>query len=394
MKQGSWGWVQRVLRGASKRSQGNSTSECTCPGRRDVASAASVSRVEACDRPTSVLHHTTASQGREAILNAWQYGTRGPQGGLTTWVVVFAAGTAAGTLMAGSANALDKLSIDDFVAWGGRVPRPWLPESWNRRSAPGMFLGSRPANMQGSLTPNFIADAAAQAAPSVVNISVHGNGLPVQNGKFEAGSGFIISPDGMIVTNAHVLRDALEGQTKGSFPIMVSLQDERVFEAHVLRCDRVSDLAILKIEAKEPLPCAKLGTSSRLRVGEWVLAMGSPLHLQNSVTAGIVSCVDRKAVDLGLAKAQTDYIQTDAAVNSGNSGGPLVNLCGEVVGISSLKAVSADGVSFAIPVDAAKEIIDQVSFQVTLYFCHCSFEIVCIDFPSDTCHVEIWGMAV
>ncbi|KAL0050347.1 hypothetical protein WJX82_009455 [Trebouxia sp. C0006] len=128
----------------------------------------------------------------------------------------------------------------------------------------------------------------------------------------------------------------------------------------VLMFDRISDLAVIQITSSQPLPTVKLGTSKGLRAGEWVLALGSPLHLQNSVTAGIISCVDRKAADLGLPRVRTEYIQTDAAINKGNSGGPLVNLQGEVIGLACFKALSADGVSFAIPIDTAKDVIEQL----------------------------------
>lgn len=123
----------------------------------------------------------------------------------------------------------------------------------------------------------------------------------------------------------------------------------------------VSDLAVVKVDSDLPLPTVQLGRSHNLQAGQWVLALGSPLHLQNSVTAGIISCVDRKAVDLGLAGARTDYIQTDAAINKGNSGGPLVDIEGRVIGISAMKAVAADGVSFAIPIDTAVEVMRQLA---------------------------------
>ncbi|DBA85233.1 TPA: hypothetical protein ACH3X2_005937 [Trebouxia sp. C0005] len=234
--------------------------------------------------------------------------------------------------------------------------------------------------------PHFIADAAATAAPAVVNITVSKAGLPVPQD--HSGTGFIYSSDGCILTNAHVIADALPSsdlangysssstscsnssrssdpnigaiKDNSSKPIKIALQDGRIFQGSVLMFDRISDLAVIQIISSQPLPTVKLGTSKGIRAGEWVLALGSPLHLQNSVTAGIISCVDRKAADLGLPRVRTEYIQTDAAINKGNSGGPLVNLQGEVIGLACFKALSADGVSFAIPIDTAKDVIEQL----------------------------------
>jgi HtrA serine peptidase 2 len=227
--------------------------------------------------------------------------------------------------------------------------------------------------LAGCLSPFFIADAAAKAAPAVVNILVqHGGAVPSGS----SGSGFIVSKDGTVLTNAHVVADALPGGFGGpgllsrenysscdndARAITVTLQDGRIYEATVAAHDWISDLAVLKIkEAEGLLPMARLGASAGLRVGEWVVTLGSPLHLQNSVTAGIVSCVDRKGTELGLAGARTEYIQTDAAINRGSSGGPLVNLAGEVVGVSCMKALAADGVSFAIPIDTVREVVAQL----------------------------------
>jgi len=122
--------------------------------------------------------------------------------------------------------------------------------------------------------------------------------------------------------------------------VIVTLPDGRVFEGKVMNFDEQSDVAVVKIHAGEDLPVVRLGNSNALRAGEWVVALGSPLHLHNTVTAGIVSAVARPATDLGLSTTN-DYIQTDAAINIGNSGGPLVNLAGEVIGINTLKAVAA-----------------------------------------------------
>ncbi|CAM6122297.1 unnamed protein product [Calypogeia fissa] len=205
-------------------------------------------------------------------------------------------------------------------------------------------------------TRHAIADAAAKAAPAVVNITVSiGGRISFAQ---TAGSGFIIDPDGTILTNAHVVADESVGPYKGK--IVVTLQDGRNFPGEIVSYDVLADIAVIKVHSKKPLPTVEFGSSRKLRPGEWVVAVGSPLHLQNSVTVGIVSCVDRKSTEMGLRGAHADYIQTDAAINQGNSGGPLLNLDGQVIGINTMKALAADGVSFAIPIDSALKIMQQL----------------------------------
>ncbi|MEN3278332.1 MAG: serine protease Do [Massilia sp.] len=167
---------------------------------------------------------------------------------------------------------------------------------------------------------------------------------------FGAGSGFIVSPDGVILTNAHVVQGADE--------VTVKLADRREFRAKVLGSDPKTDVAVLKIDAKN-LPVVPIGNSRNLQVGEWVLAIGSPFGLESTVTAGVVSATGR---NLG-AESQVPFIQTDVAVNPGNSGGPLFNTRGEVVGINSQiysQTGGYMGMSFAIPMDVAVRIKDQI----------------------------------
>ena len=164
------------------------------------------------------------------------------------------------------------------------------------------------------------------------------------------GSGFIISADGIILTNAHVVRGAKE--------VSVKLTDRREFRAKVLGADAKTDIAVLKIEASN-LPVAKLGKTSDLKVGEWVLAIGSPFGFENTVTAGVVSAKGRSLPD----DSAVPFIQTDVAINPGNSGGPLFNARGEVVGINSqiyTRSGGYQGVSFAIPIDVANKIKNQI----------------------------------
>ncbi|MEY2897689.1 MAG: hypothetical protein RL669_1958 [Pseudomonadota bacterium] len=164
------------------------------------------------------------------------------------------------------------------------------------------------------------------------------------------GSGFIISNDGLILTNAHVVEDAAE--------LVVRLADKREFKGKVLGADKLTDVAVVRIDAKD-LPALRLGSSDKLRVGEWVAAIGSPFGLESSVTAGIVSAKSRNLPDDRLVP----FIQTDVAVNPGNSGGPLFNMAGEVVGINSQIFSTSGGymgLSFAIPIDLAVKIKDQL----------------------------------
>lgn len=164
------------------------------------------------------------------------------------------------------------------------------------------------------------------------------------------GSGFIVGPDGVILTNAHVVDDASK--------VTVKLTDHREFQARVIGSDRTSDVAVLKIDGKD-LPVVRLGDPSSLAVGEWVVAIGSPFGFENSVTAGIVSAKGRNLPD----DTYVPFIQTDVAVNPGNSGGPLFNLRGEVVGINSQiysRSGGYQGVSFAIPIDVAMNVSRQL----------------------------------
>lgn len=202
-----------------------------------------------------------------------------------------------------------------------------------------------------------IANAAATVGPAVVNISVSRGFHGLSAGR-SIGSGTIIDADGTILTCAHVVDfQGLSISSKGK--VDVTMQDGRVFEGTVVNADLHSDIAIVKIKSRTPLPTAKLGTSNkRLRPGDWVVAMGCPLSLQNTITAGIVSCVDRKSSDLGLGGMRREYLQTDCAINAGNSGGPLVNVDGEVVGVNIMKVLAADGLGFAVPIDSVTKIID------------------------------------
>ncbi len=162
------------------------------------------------------------------------------------------------------------------------------------------------------------------------------------------GSGFVLTSDGFVMTNAHVVDGADE--------VIVTLTDKREFKARIIGADKRSDVAVVKIDATG-LPAVKIGDISRLKVGEWVMAIGSPFGLENTVTAGIVSAKQRDTGDF------LPFIQTDVAINPGNSGGPLINMRGEVVGINSQiysRSGGFQGISFSIPIDEAARVADQL----------------------------------
>ncbi|MDX2099958.1 MAG: HhoA/HhoB/HtrA family serine endopeptidase [Leptolyngbyaceae cyanobacterium bins.59] len=165
------------------------------------------------------------------------------------------------------------------------------------------------------------------------------------------GSGFVLDASGVILTNAHVVN--------GADRVTVKLKDGRTFQGRVLGEDSLTDVAVVKIEASN-LPAVRLGNSEQLRPGEWAIAIGNPLGLDNTVTAGIISATGRSSSQVGVPDKRVGFIQTDAAINPGNSGGPLLNQRGEVIGMNTAIIGGAQGLGFAIPINTARRIADQL----------------------------------
>ncbi len=176
-------------------------------------------------------------------------------------------------------------------------------------------------------------------------------GMPDRRTERGAGSGFILSDDGKILTNAHVV--------DGADQVTVTLQDGRIFDGEVLGRDRLTDVAVIQIEA-EDLPSVRIGDSDQIRPGEWVIAIGNPLGLDSTVTAGIISATGRSSGEVGVGDKRVDFIQTDAAINPGNSGGPLLNVEGEVIGVNTAIIRGAQGLGFSIPINRVQEISEQL----------------------------------
>ena len=222
------------------------------------------------------------------------------------------------------------------------------------------------------ISPNFIAKAVQRVGPAVVRIDAErklSESLDSENpilkrffGKdqlrqFEdrveqgTGSGFIVSTDGHVITNAHVV--------EGANMVSVTLKDGRTLEGKVVGIDPVTDVAAVKIEANG-LPTVTLGKSKQLVPGEWAIAIGNPLGLDNTVTAGIVSAIGRSSTQVGIPDRRVQFIQTDAAINPGNSGGPLLNDRGEVIGINTAIRADAQGLGFAIPIETGWKIAQEL----------------------------------
>jgi S1-C subfamily serine protease len=212
---------------------------------------------------------------------------------------------------------------------------------------------------------NFITAAVEKVGPAVVKVdadlTVSQNPLvhkflgdvpkDQQVEKKGTGSGFILSADGKIVTNAHVI--------DGADRVKVTLKNGRVLVGKVVGIDRVTDVAVLQVNATN-LPTVTLGDSERLVQGEWAIAIGNPLGLDNTVTVGIVSATGRTSSQVGIPDKRVNFIQTDAAINPGNSGGPLLNARGEVIGINTAIRPNAQGLGFAIPIVTATRITTEL----------------------------------
>ncbi len=221
-----------------------------------------------------------------------------------------------------------------------------------------------------AVNPNFIAQAVDKVGPSVVRIDsarrvankmadsfntpffrrFFGEDAPQRpSDRLErgTGSGFILSPDGQILTNAHVVADI--------DTVTVTLKDGRQFEGQVVGRDPVTDVAVVKIKATN-LPVVKLGSSEGILPGQWAIAIGNPLGLDNTVTAGIISAIGRSSSQVGVPDKRVNFIQTDAAINPGNSGGPLLNDRGEVIGVNTAIRADAQGLGFAIPIETAQRV--------------------------------------
>ena len=176
-------------------------------------------------------------------------------------------------------------------------------------------------------------------------------GLQVPRSRIEKGqgSGVIFSKDGLVLTNAHVIEKTDQ--------LIVGLSDGRRVLGNVVGEDSLTDLAVIKLKAKGPWPTAQLGNSDNLKVGDWAIAVGNPFGLENTVTLGIISNLNRDVAQLGISDKRIDLIQTDAAINPGNSGGPLLNSVGEVIGINTLvRSGPGAGLGFAIPINRARKI--------------------------------------
>lgn len=230
-----------------------------------------------------------------------------------------------------------------------------------------------PVPSNDSKSVNFIAQAVKKVGPAVVRIDASReltSSLPSkltqpffrrffgeEDSSFPrriergTGSGFILSSDGRVITNAHVV--------EGSKTVKVTLKDGQTYEGEVIGLDPVTDVAVLKIEARD-LPVVTIGKAESLTPGEWAIAIGNPLGLDNTVTVGIISAVGRSSSQVGVPDKRVRFIQTDAAINPGNSGGPLLNSKGEVIGINTAIRADAQGLGFAIPIETAQRIADQL----------------------------------
>ncbi len=221
---------------------------------------------------------------------------------------------------------------------------------------------------------NFVTTVVDQVSPAVVRVNVKrvvdtnvpeifnnpfferffGDSIPVppqQRVQQGLGSGFIVSSDGQILTNSHVVNQADE--------VVVALRDGRTFDGTVVGEDPLTDIAVIQIDAQD-LPTVALGNSDRVRPGQWAIAIGNPLGLNETVTVGVISATGRPSSAIGVSDKRVEFIQTDAAINPGNSGGPLLNARGEVIAMNTAIIGQAEGLGFAVPINTAKRVATEI----------------------------------
>lgn len=252
-------------------------------------------------------------------------------------------------------------------------PSPDEPENPSQDSQPFAESSSRPLERQPEDT-NFVTTVVDEMSPAVVRVNVKrvvdtnvpdvlnnpfferffGDSIPIppqQRVQQGLGSGFIISSDGQILTNAHVVDKADE--------VAVVLRDGRTFDGTVVGEDPLTDVAVIQIDA-ENLPTVPLGNSDNVKPGQWAIAIGNPLGLNETVTVGVISATGRPGAAIGVSDKRVEFIQTDAAINPGNSGGPLLNARGEVIAINTAIIGQAEGLGFAVPINTAKRVAKEI----------------------------------
>jgi Do/DeqQ family serine protease len=270
------------------------------------------------------------------------------------------------------------LSTIASCSFGYLAAKEQLPSTLESPAAANPQVADSSSILTGMNT-NFITQVVDKVGPAVVRINASktivarqgsadeaedpffrrffGNRMPQREPSPErevkqgTGSGFIINNNGQILTNAHVVA--------GASKVTVTLKDGRTIEGKVKGLDRVTDVAVIEI-AEKNLPSIAIGNSDRIKPGEWAIAIGNPLGLDNTVTAGIVSGTGRTSAEIGAADKRVNYIQTDAAINPGNSGGPLLNASGQVIGMNTAILRGAQGLGFAIPINTAQRIANQL----------------------------------
>lgn len=281
---------------------------------------------------------------------------------LTLYFTLLAIGGGAGVL------ASRHLQAENRVIPTYQATAPMLPPLPIGRNTGGSTATVDPNSV------NFIAEAVQRVGPAVVRIDASrkveipipeafrnpmfrrffGNDSPIgpeERLERGTGSGFILSQDGSLITNAHVV--------DGSKTVQVTLKDGRTFEGRVVGTDPLTDVAVVKINASN-LPTVSLGSSQNLIPGQWAIAIGNPLGLDNTVTVGIISATGRSSSQVGVPDKRVNFIQTDAAINPGNSGGPLLNAAGEIIGINTAIRADAQGLGFAIPIETAQRVANQL----------------------------------